>query len=489
LKLKENKSYSLIILFGILVIVQAVWVMNSNGFYFIDDGCHFNYNRHFFSSYFASLGFWHRLGRVWLFTLPAQLGLKGVQIFSALIFLATILIAYKILKLKKVPFAEWIVPVIGFQPVLFNISYTVLAELPAAFLIVLSYYFYLKDKPVLTMLSSSLIFMFRTEYYFVAGLFLLIYLFRKKWITLPLFLTGPFIWFIVSWIIQSDWQKFFYDMTEHARLPRITEGVDWYYYLYHFADVFGFVQCFFFLIALSLLIFNKKIKDYGFVLLIFFGGIFIQTMFALKELDLTCSIGQLRYIAVVGPMFGIISAAGFGYFYEALSKWYIRLPVQIILLIVMFLLGPYATPFHNKYRIEEESERIAKLHDEKYKDYIVLSNLYQVANAMDEADKGGKEFKKLTQSNIEKYGKVLIIWSRELEGSPFVEETVTLDKLEQRKDAKLLYTITEKVNRNSDIPIFKYYDWNKKFRRDLIEYLVFDQYSWENFQIKVFVKE
>jgi hypothetical protein len=92
-------------------------------------------------------------------------------------------------------------------------------------------------------------------------------------------------------------------------------------------------------------------------------------------------------------------------------------------------------------------------------------------------------------SNLEQNPKAIIVWSRELEGSPFVPETVTIEKLEKRSDVKLLTTITEKVDRNSDIPMYKYYDWNKKFRRDLIEYLVFDQYSWENFQIKVFVKE
>ena len=98
-------------------------------------------------------------------------------------------------------------------------------------------------------------------------------------------------------------------------------------------------------------------------------------------------------------------------------------------------------------------------------------------------------FEQLTMPNLDNNPKAIIVWSRELEGSPFVPETVTLDKLEKRNDVKLLYTTTEKVNRNGDIPIYQYYDWNKKFRRDLIEYLEFDQYSWENFQIKVFVKE
>ncbi|MCC7158622.1 MAG: hypothetical protein IT281_03700 [Ignavibacteria bacterium] len=82
------------------------------------------------------------MGRVLLFSLPAQFGLKGVQITSALLFIVTIFIAYRILKQKSVKYAEWVIPIIGFQPVLFNVSYTTLAELPAAFLIVLSFYYY-----------------------------------------------------------------------------------------------------------------------------------------------------------------------------------------------------------------------------------------------------------------------------------------------------------------------------------------------------------
>jgi len=487
--LKDKKNYKLIFFFGLMIIVQAVWIMNSNGFYFIDEACHFNYNRHFFASYYASLGFWHRLGRVWLYVLPAQFGLKGTQIFASLIFLLTIYFAYKILKDKNVPYAEWIVPIIGFQPVLFNISYSVLAEMPAAFLIVLSYYLYLKDRYKAVMIVSSLIFMFRTEYYYVAGLFLLIYLFKKRWLALILFLIGPAVWFLVSWIIQKHWWLFFYDMAMHARLPRITEGIDWYYYFYHMPAVYGFVQCLFFVAAIIWLIVKKKVGDYGLILLIFFIGVFIQTMFALKGLNLSCSIGQLRYIAVVGPMFGIVSAVGLGWFYSVLKWRSLRYPVQIIFLAVMFILGPYATPFHKEYALEKECDKIAKLHEEKYKDYEVISNLFQLANSMDEADIGGKMFQHLNKSSLERYDKELIVWSRELEGSPFVDETVTLDKLKKYPNVRLLSTITERVNRNSDIPIFKYYDWNNKFRRDLIEYLTYDQYSWEDFQIKIFIKE
>jgi hypothetical protein len=173
------------------------------------------------------------MGRVLLFAIPAQFGLRGVQIASAVIFILTIYFSYKILKHYNVNYAEWIIPVIGFQPVLFNVSYTALAELPAAFSIVLSYYFYIKNKPLLTMISSSLIFVFRTEYFFAAGIFFLIYAHRKNYRVLPWILLGPALWYVYTTIITLNPGQFFHDMTLHSRLPRIDTGVGWYYYLIH----------------------------------------------------------------------------------------------------------------------------------------------------------------------------------------------------------------------------------------------------------------
>ncbi|MFI5211423.1 MAG: hypothetical protein ACHQIH_00955, partial [Ignavibacteria bacterium] len=252
----------------ILLAVQAVWIMNSDGFYFIDDSSHFNYNRHYLDSFGQSTGAWHRMGRVLLFAIPAQLGLKGVQIASAFLFIVTIFTAYKILKAKDVKYAEWIIPIIGFQPVLFNISYTSLAELPAGFLILLSYYFFIKEKPASAMIVSSLIFIFRTEYYYVSGLYFLIIVYRKNWKVLPWFIIGPLLWYLYTTIISLDPAQFFHEMTLHSRLLKIDVGVDWYYYLLHSAKIYGFLQALFFLTGAIALLFKKQFKEYALLIMV-----------------------------------------------------------------------------------------------------------------------------------------------------------------------------------------------------------------------------
>ena len=474
----------------VLIVVQAIWIFNSDGFYFIDDSSHFNYNRHFFDSFSKSTGAWHRMGRVLLFTVPAQFGLKGVQITSAFIFLLTVYFAYKILKEKNIPYAEWIIPVLGFQPVLFNISYTSLAELPAAFLIVLSFYYYLKDKPKLALITSSLIFIFRTEYSFVCAIYFLIYAYRKNYSVLVLAITGPVLWYLYTTIITLNPTQFFYDMTLHSRLLKIDVGVDWYYYLLHSPKIFGFIQAAFFVAGAVILFYKKELKDYWILVLIFFGGIAVQTLLALKGLNLTCSIGQLRYVAVVGPAFGIIAAVGLGYFYTKIKQPAGSILLGLVLLFIMFILGPYSTPYHNKFEIEEVSEDITAFAQDNYPEYKIITNMHQVANALDESQTGGKKFTLLSQTNLNNTPKALIVWCSYLEGSPFVDDDVTLKEIESIAGIKQVRDYKDTVNNCQSIPVYKHRRDGDEYSisRDFIDYMIADQTTWENIDIRVFLK-
>ncbi len=484
------KNRSLLFLL-IIVAVQIFWISKSDGFYFIDDSCHFNYNRHYSESYDYSTGAWHRLGRVLLFALPSQLGLKGVQIFSALIFLVTIFFSYKILLQKKIKFAEWILPAIAFQPVLFNISYTALAEVPAACLIVMSYYFFITEKKALTLLTASLIFIFRTEYFYVAGIYFLIYTFRKEFKLLPLVLIGPVLWYLYTTIISGIPTLFFYDMTLHSRLPKINEGIEWEYYSWHAPMVYGYVQIIFFFVGLIVAMFQRKFKEYYLLIVFILLGLVIQTLFALKGLNLTCSVGQFRYIAVVGPLVGIISVVGISYLFEKIPNVFLKMTASVLLLLFMFFLGPFATPFHNKFKVEERSEEIVQLAGTNYPGYKIISNMHQLANAMDEPASGGENFLVMSKSNIEKSSKSLIVWNKDLDGSPFVEENVTLSYLESQPNFRLVKEYKDTVNNLTSIPLYNFNkeDGEHERRREFIEYYIKEQTTWENIHIKVFVKE
>jgi hypothetical protein len=434
------------------------------------------------------------MGRVLLFAIPAQFGLRGVQIASAIIFILTIYFSYKILRHYNVKHAEWIIPVIGFQPVLFNISYTALAELPAAFLIVLSYYFFIKDKPLQTMIASSLIFLFRTEYFYAAGIFFLIYAYKKNYKVLPWILFGPSLWYVYTTLITLNPGQFFYDMTLHSRLPRIDAGVDWYYYLLHSGKIFGFLQMLFFVVAIFTLVIKKQIKEYWIPIVIAFLGLAIQTLFALKGFNITCSIGQLRYVAVVGPMIGIVSVYGLGKTLDIIKNKYLFVFLSVLIFAFMYIFGPYSTPWHSKFKIDQISEKISADAKENYKDYVVLSNMHQLANAMDEPSSGGNTYKNLTTTNLMKYDKAIIVWCRDLEGSPFVEENVTLSKVIANPGVELLREYKDTVNNSYSAPIYalrnrSFVTSDNKWTREVIDYLVHDQTTWETIDIRVYIKD
>jgi hypothetical protein len=486
-----NSKYFQYFFWIVLIIVQTIWISNSDGFYFIDDSSHYNYNRHYTDTYDVSIGSWHRVGRVLLFALPAQFGLKGVQIASSVIFLLTIFFALKILQLKKVNFSYWVIPAIGFQPVLFNISYTALAELPAAFLIILSYYFHIKDKHSSAMLAASFIFIFRTEYFFVAGLLFLIYANKKYFKVLPFVLAGPLFWYLYTTIITGNPMQFFYDMTLHSRLPKIDVGIEFNYYFWFIPKIFGILQTVFFIAALIFLVLNKKIKEYALLFIIFFSGILIQTLLALKGLDLTCSIGQLRYVAVVGPVFGIISVVGMSYFLGYFKNNILLWCVSVLFLGFMFFSGPYSTPFHNKFQIEKVSEEIADIVKNNYPDYKIITNMHQIANALDEPQTGGIYYMQLSDSNIIKTDKALIVWCSYLEGSPFTENDVTLKEIESIPNIKLIKEYIDTVDNCIHIPLYNNHRKNSMFEisNSFIDYMIADQTSWENYIIRVYLKD
>ena len=489
LPLKLKNSNKLLIFFLLsTVFVEIVWILNSDGFYFIDDGCHFNYNRHYLEDLGRTVSSWSRIGRVLLYFPAAQFGLKGVQINAAIVFLITIIISYKILKNAGINHAEWVIPFIAFQPVLFNISFSSLAELPAASLIILSFYFYQKNRDNLAMLCASLTFIFRTEMYFVAGIYLLIYLKQKKYKTLIPFFIGPLFWIIYTLVITGSLHSLFENLFLHTKLPRITQGVKWYHYILLAPKTYGIFQTLFFIIGLIYILFTRELKKFIILLLVVFGGIAGHTLAALDGLNTTCSVGQVRYISIVGPALAIISVLGMSYLATKINRS-IRIIFAVIIFTISFIFGPLVTPFHKKYEIEKISDKFANKIHTQYQGYVIISDLYQIANALDEPSSGGKIYKPLTKKNLSDYNKALIIWESSLDGSPFTQESLTRKDIENLPAIRLIDSINVIINHNYDFPIYSLRELSPEFVKEILDYFMKEQNCWENIFIKVYLKD
>jgi uncharacterized membrane protein len=149
-----------LVLFGLLIIFLGTLIWQSDGFYRFDEGAHFVFDASALQRPTVSLGVWQRFGGVWLFTVPAQFGHKAVKVFASVLFLLAIFLTYKVAEIEEIPGRHWVIVLAGFQPVFLDIGYTCMAELPAALLLILSYYLFKKSNWKLSLLTRHSCFFF-----------------------------------------------------------------------------------------------------------------------------------------------------------------------------------------------------------------------------------------------------------------------------------------------------------------------------------------
>ena len=94
-------------------------------------------------------------------------------------------------------------------------------------------------------------------------------------------------------------------------------------------------------------------------------------------------------------------------------------------------------------------------------------------------------------TTLNQYQKSIIVWCRDLEGSAFIEDNVTLDKITSFPGVRLLKEYKDTVNNCYAAPIYRFRKEGDEYKtsRKFIDYMVHDQTTWEIIDIKVFVKE
>jgi len=119
----------------VVAVIESIWVLKSDGFYYIDELSHYLYSRFVLQALPITVQTWHRPIPQWLFALPAQLGHTFTMFFAAALFICLLFLMYRIALLHGIKHAEWIVILVGLQPILFDLSYACMTEMPAAFMI------------------------------------------------------------------------------------------------------------------------------------------------------------------------------------------------------------------------------------------------------------------------------------------------------------------------------------------------------------------
>jgi hypothetical protein len=428
----------LIFFLGIVAAIASVWILQSNGFYPIDECAHFLYSRFVLKALPVTVQTWHRPGRLWLFAPAAQLGHSFTMFFSLALFLCLLLLTYRIAVLMNIKHAEWVIILTGLQPILFDISYACLAEAPAALLIMLSYWYHLKGRPGWALAIASAVFLFRFEMYVFALLMFFVYLRRGEWKILPLLLLGPLLWIGSSAIISGDVMTFFREWSKFSNLGKYVPGVPVTYYIENLHNIFGFAQVVLFVVGVTFIVRAKRSAGFGILFFVIAINIIVNTLAGAEVFHWTGSIGELRYVAVVAPFVGIVSVYGLS---EVLGRvkplWAHRVLSLLVFGTVVFncTLTTHPRRWTNYDQIVITMTKALR---SGYPDLTLLSNNYIVPYVMDVAPSGGPHFAKLDKDMLKKYPECLILWDSFSSNPRFDQTEWTRDKVLQDSTMVLL---------------------------------------------------
>jgi hypothetical protein len=414
---------------GIVAVIESIWILRSDGFYPIDECAHFLYSRFVLDVLPVTVQTWHRPGRLWLFALPAQLGHSWTMFFCLGLYLFLLLVTYRIAVLMRIKHAAWVVVLTGLQPVLFDISYTCLAEAPAALLIALSYLYHLKGKHGWCLAIASAVFLFRFEMFGYALLMSFIYIRNREWRIIPLVLLGPIAWIGSSAIISGDVMTFFREWSHFSDLGKYVAGSTLTHYIGNLHTIFGFVPMLFLAAGVIFIARARESAGFGTIYFIIALGIIVNTLAGAEVLHWTGSIGDFRYVAVVGPFIGIVSAKGLS---EVLERIRFRWAQRVLSVVVLVALVMNCVLTTHPHRWSDEERMVISLTRtlrSEYPDLTLLSNNYVSAYAMDVPPWGGPRYARLESDMLARHPECVILWDPFSSNPRFYRTELTRDRL------------------------------------------------------------
>jgi hypothetical protein len=358
--------------------------------------------------------------------------------FSLGLFLCLLLVTHRVTVLMKSKHAEWVVILTGLQPIFFDVSYACLAELPAAFLMVLSYWCHLKGKAGWALAIASAVFLFRFEMYLFALLMFLVYLGKGMWKILPLVLLGPLLWIGSSAIISGDVMTFFREWSAFSKLGKYVPGVPVTYYAENLHSIFGFVQVVLFGVGVIFIVRAKRSADFGILLFVIATNIIVNTLAGAEVFHWTGSVGELRYIAVVAPFVGIVSVYGLSEILDRVKPSRAQLALSLLVFGAVVFNCIQTTHPRRWTDCDQMVISLTKTVRSEYPDQTLLSNNYVVPYTMDVAPTGGPHFAKLDEDMLKKYPECVIVWDSFSSNPRFDRTEWTMERLLQDSTMVLL---------------------------------------------------
>jgi hypothetical protein len=306
----------------------------------------------------------------------AQFGLKGMYIFQALNAAAISWFLFNIASKVNLKYA-WTIPAfVFFAPVYFAIMNSGLVEICFGMMFMFSAWLVFSKKYYASALIASLIPFVRPEAYVVMPLLTVIYVYRRKFLAIPLLLTAAIIYTLIGyfhfkdilWIIHQNYQLV---GDNYAGMKG-----SYFHYFEVYDQIWGTVYTVLLMLGIGIILsqvyrlFRRK-PEHEFVeevFVLFLGctvGCFILHSLLCGLPGILNNLGMLRYVAVLIPSSALIALIGLNMInLPAFTKISFLKPAIVITVVILVVLSSFAQwyypfkPYNEQYVMKQMASYI-----------------------------------------------------------------------------------------------------------------------------------
>lgn len=271
----------------------------------------------------------------------AQFGYNGSVVFNLACHMATGWLTWKTAERLKIPFATFAAPLAIFAPVALPVAISGLTEPLFALVLISGVYAVTISRPMAAAILISFLPFVRTEGFFLAPLFGLVFLLRKDFISFLLLGTGTVIYSAIGYFHFGDllW-------IVHQNPYKGAENIYGHGSLFHFIGlsefIWGWALTLLLILGTVALIFHRKLNlgisrtELILVAGCFFVFLVLHSVFWWK--GLFGSLGLHRVMACTMPLAVLVGLRGLQLLFLYVKKMQVRLSlIAVILVIQVFL--------------------------------------------------------------------------------------------------------------------------------------------------------
>jgi len=344
----KNPHWPLLIIVFILLVVMSFL---SEGFYGGAD----NITHYFISHY--SFKYPHLFLDTWgrpVFTIMSspfsQFGFQGLKLFNVILGCLSAFLAFLTARKLGIKRAWLAILFVIFTPLYFLMTLTGLTEIQFGFILILSVYLFFDEKYIASAIVISFLPLSRTEGYVLLPIFLLAFLMKRKFISIPFLITGLLFFSVLGYFFI--WKDFFWIFTHSPyplHHPLYKEKGSLLHFINASPEIFGIPLLILFLTGIGIygyLFFTTEKKQRLRIFLeIWMLVIPVLLFFVVHSVlywkALYGSMGLIRVVTGVLPLAAVISVKAYEYIDKTLFIKEIR-NVFLFLVIILIIISNFS---------------------------------------------------------------------------------------------------------------------------------------------------